>query len=55
MNLKSKLSKRAEQKQIINVEIIWRVISWEGEAGEWGKGAGIRKYKLVGTKEAGGC
>ena len=26
------------------MEIIWRVISWEGEGGEWGKGAGIKKH-----------
>ena len=31
------------------MEIIWRVISWEGEGENAGNGAGI-KYKLVGTK-----
>ena len=31
------------------MEIIWRVISWEGENG--GKGAGIKKYNLVSTKQ----
>ena len=32
------------------MEIIWRVISWDAEGGEWGKDAGIKKYKLVGTE-----
>ena len=26
------------------IEIILRVISWEGEWGEWGNGAGIKKH-----------
>ena len=28
------------------MEIIWKVISWEGEGGEWGNGAGIKKHNL---------
>ena len=35
------------------MEIICRVISWEGEWEGWGKHAGIKKYKLVGTKYTG--
>ena len=27
------------------MEIIWRVISREGEEGEWGEGTGIKKHK----------
>ena len=37
------------------MEIIWRVISWEGEGEEWEKGTGIKMYKLVGTKYTEGC
>ena len=29
------------------MEVTWKVIIWEEEGGEWGKGAGIKKYKLV--------
>ena len=32
-----KLSKQADRNRIINMEIIWRVISWEVEGGGWGK------------------
>ena len=32
------------------MEIIWKVISGEGEGENGGKGAGIKKYKSVGTK-----
>ena len=37
------------------MEIIWRVISWKEEGKNGGKGAGIKKYKLVGTKLTEGC
>ena len=30
--------------RIIDMEIIWRIISWEGEEEEWGNGAGIKKH-----------
>ena len=36
------------------MEIMWRVISWEGAGGEWGKGTGIQKYNWIGTKQTGG-
>ena len=29
---------------IIAVEIIWKIISQEGEGGEWGKGSGIKNH-----------
>ena len=29
------------------METIWRVFSWEGEGGEWGKGARIKIHKLL--------
>ena len=46
MNLKAnKLRSR-----IIDMEIIWRVISWKEEGKNGGKGAGIKKYKLAGTE-----
>ena len=35
-----KLSKEVEQEQNTEMEITWRVISEEGEEGEWG-----RRYK----------
>ena len=28
------------------MEIIWRVISWEGKGREWGNGAGIKEHIL---------
>ena len=34
---KNKLSKQLDWNRIIDMEIIWRVISWEVEGGEWGK------------------
>ena len=34
LNLKNKLSKQQNRNSIINTEIIWRVISWEGERRE---------------------
>ena len=36
------------------MEIIRRVISWEGEGDNGGKCAEIKKYKLIGTEQAGG-
>ena len=33
---KNKLSKQSRNRTI-DMEIIWRVISWEGEEGKWGK------------------
>ena len=37
LNLKNKLSKQAEQKQIIDVENTGMVVSGEGCQGEWGE------------------
>ena len=41
---KSKLSK--EPNRITEMETTWRVFSWEGEEGEWGKCVGIKKNNL---------
>ena len=41
--------------RIIDMEIILTIASWEEEGENGGKGADIKKYRLVGTKEAGGC
>ena len=35
------------------MQITWKVISWEEEAGDSGKGTGIMKHKLVGTEQTG--
>ena len=29
--------------RIIDMEIIWSVVNWEGKRGEWENGAGIKK------------
>ena len=34
---KKQTKKQAEEKKNYNMEIIWRVISWEGKEGERGK------------------
>ena len=47
---KANLANNQNRNRIIDMELTWRVISWEGEGGEWRKGTGIRKYKLVGTE-----
>ena len=41
---------KQNSNRIIEMEIIWRVTSWEWEGGQWGKGAGMKKYKLVSIK-----
>ena len=33
----TKLSKQQNRNRIIDMEVIWRVISWEREGGEWGQ------------------
>ena len=47
---KNNYANNQNRNRIIGMEIIWRVISWEGEGGSEGKCAGIKKYKLVGTE-----
>ena len=49
LNLKNKANKQ-NRSRIIDLEIMWRG-KWEN----WGKGAGIKKYKFVGSKYLGGC
>ena len=34
---KTNYANKQNRNRIIGMEIIWRVISWEGEGGEWGK------------------
>ena len=34
---KQTMQKKHNRNRIIDMEIIWRVISWDGEGGEWGK------------------
>ena len=40
----TKLSKHQNRNRIIDMEIIWRVMSWEGEGKNGGKGAGNKKH-----------
>ena len=47
---KTNKANKQNRNRIIDMEIIWRVISWEWERRERGKSAGIKKCKLVGTE-----
>ena len=42
VNLKNKRANKQNRNRIIDIEIFWRVIRWEGEGGEWGNGTGIK-------------
>ena len=37
VNLKNKRANKQNRNRIIDTEIIWSVIIWEEEGGEWGK------------------
>ena len=50
---KKQIKQTSRTETIIDLEVTWRVISWEEEREEWGKGAGIKKYKLVDTNRRG--
>ena len=52
---KGKLSKQAEQKQNHRCGDHLEVYQFRGGEGNRGRGAGIKKYKLVGTKQTGVC
>ena len=45
MNLKNKTPNWANNQnrnRVIDMEIIWRIIKWEGDGREWGNGTGIK-------------
>ena len=49
------MKQTSRTETILDMEIIWRVVSWEEEGKNGGKGAEIDKYKLVDTEKTGGC
>ena len=53
MNLKNKVRNKQDRNRVIDMKIIWNDISGVGKGENGGKGAGIKKYKLVGTKWTG--
>ena len=50
LTTESKKQTKQNRNRIIDMEIIWRVTSWEGAGGRMGGCARIKKYTLVGTK-----
>ena len=52
---KKQMKQTSRTETILDMEIIWRVVSWEEEGKNGGKGAEIDKYKLVDTEKTGGC
>ena len=50
LKLKNKLRKQEDRDRIMDTESVLMVARWEGSVGEWVRGEGIKKYKLIDTE-----